>query len=370
MANETQLKTPQYRWLAQQLRGHISAGALTPGDRLPSVAEIQRTYGVNKYTIERAQKELAAEGLLVCRQGSGTFVASPAARATAQRKKILGMCGVGFLNIDASPYWAQVMLGMQQAAQAAGNHLLLLGHDSTEGWEKADGLLISDPSAHDIADKVPHELPAISMLTPIKGLCSVYSDDVMGVRLAVEHLLAQGHRKIAYFHGQDGPVSGRRLAAYRAALAAAGIKAEPGWMREMKAIPRYTYLFSYGTDFIETGRENMAAWLREGWADLGCTAMLAHNDDFAHGVLASLSAAGIRVPEDVSVVGFDGNSVAARGALSLTTVEVPLVEIGRRSVELLLDRVGGDDSAHEDCILPVTFHVGASTAPPADSQYL
>lgn len=363
MANDTQAKLPQYKWLAHQLRSHIGAGALKPGDRMPSWSEMQRTYGVNKYTIERAQKELTDEGLLVCRQGSGTFVASPAARGASRRKQILGMCGLGFLNTDASPYWAQLMLGMQEAAQSAGNHLLLLGHDGTDGWEKADGLLLSDPSGSLVAEKVPPGLPCVSMLTPIEGMCSVYSDDAAGIRMAVEHLLQLGHRRIAYLHGIVGPVAGRRIAAYRAALRDAGITIDERWMRSMTALPKFVYTFDYGTRFVETGRANMAAWLEEDWADLGCTALLAHNDDFARGIIASLKSAGYRVPEDISVIGFDRNDVATRADLPLTTIEVPLQEIGRRSVELLLQQIEADNARLDDCVMPVSFHIGKSTAP-------
>jgi DNA-binding LacI/PurR family transcriptional regulator len=354
-------KTTQYQWLAQQLRKHIHAGELQAGDRLPSWAEMQRVYGVNKYTIERAQKLLAEEGLLVCRQGSGTFVADRLSRPAATRKGILGMSGEGFLNIQSSPYWAQLMFGIEQAARAHGNHLLLLGHDSTDGWEKADGLLVSDQSGELVANKVPAGLPCVSVLTPIDGICSVYPDDAAGIRSAVAHLVQLGHRKIGYFHGAEGVVSHRRIAAYHEAMNAAGLPVDQKWTRAMRGLPQFVYKFDYGARFVETGRDNMADWLRDGWANLGCTALLAHNDEFALGMIEVLEEAGYRIPDDVSIVGFDGNNITARTAHSLSTVEVPLQEIGQRSVEILLQQITTNECSAAHCVLPAPFRAGDTT---------
>jgi len=362
MKSETQAKIPQYKWLAEQLRGHIRAGDLKPGDRLPSWSQMQREYGVNKYTIERAQKELASEGLLVCRQGSGTFVAQ--AQSKAVRKGIIGLCGEGITYpLEASPYWARLVHGIRGAAQNVGHHVLLLDADTTAGWEKADGMLISDYSRKFLTNKIPDGLPCVSLLTAKDGMCSVYSDDAQGIRQSVEYLVGLGHRKIGYFHGVSD-TSGTRTGAYRTALATADIKANDDWVRLMHALPRFANRYTHGKQFVEMGRENMRAWLRDGWASLGCTALLAHNDEFAVGIIEALKEAGIRVPEDVSVIGFDGSEPITLSQPSLSTVEVPLEEIGRKGVEILLQQIEADQSAHDDCILPVTLRPGATTAFP------
>lgn len=354
-------KLPQYKWLAQKLRGHIEAGALKPGARLPSWAEMQREYGVNKYTIERAQKLLAEEGLIICRQGSGTYVAELEPKPAMRKKGILGMCGKGFLNIESSPYWARLSYGIREASQRYGQHLLVLGHDSTDGWENADGLLLSDPSGALVANKVPPGLPCVSVLTPINGMCSVHSDDAAGIHALVRHLIELGHRKICYLHGLDGAVAMRRIAAFREAMELHGIEVPPEWMRSMFGLPQYVYRFDYGARFVETGRDNMARWLEDGWAGLGCTAILAHNDELALGIMEALAEAGLQVPEDVSVAGFDGGGCAERSQPALTTLEVPLEEIGQRSVELLLKQIQSDSAVAAGCVLPVTLRKRAST---------
>ena len=365
----SQPKVPQYQWLAEQLRGHIRAGALQHGDRLPSWAEMQREYGVNKYTIERAQKMLADEGLLVTVQGSGTFVTDAKANAKLlARSGILGLCGAGFsASATASLYWAAVVHGIQEAAREANQHILTLDYQSTNGWEKADGILLSDQSAKNLVSQIPPGQPCVSLLNDIDGVCSVFADEASGIEDATRHLLELGHRRIAYFHGEGGPIVERRIDAFRATLNAAGIRPRREWTRPLHGLARHLYKYDYGARFVETGRENMRQWLREGWAKGGCTALLAHNDDFAMGVVEALAEAGIRVPEDVSVVGFDGVENAAHFSPPLTTIEVPLEEIGRRAVGLLLQQIQADETNDQKHRLPATLRVRASTAAPANS---
>jgi len=364
MPSETQAKIPQYKRLAAQMREHIRAGDLKPGDRLPSWAQMRRDYGVNIVTIERAQKELAAEGLLVTRQGSGTFVAEP--QSVPVRKGIIGLCGTGITYpAEASVYWTRLVHGVRSAAQSAGHHILLVDNHSTAGWEKVDGMVISEQAGIFPVYKVPDNLPCVSLILKIPGLCSVYCDDGAGIRQAVEHLIASGHRKIGYLHGLEGPPADQRIAAYRGALKSGGISAPEKWMRMMRGVPRLHHQFEYGQQFVETGRDNMRDWLSDGWTELGCTALLAHNDDFALGIIEALQEAGLRVPEDVSVVGFDGTSVASRALPALSTLEVPLEEIGRKGVEILLQQIETDNAAHDDCILPVTLRLGATTTFPS-----
>jgi len=363
MQSEAEAKISQFKWLAARLRELIRAGDLKPGDRLPSWSQMQRDYGVHTSTIERAQKELAAEGLLVTRQGSGTFVAQPQNKAV--RKGIIGLCGEGITYpLETSPYWARLIHGIRGAAQDAGHHILLLDRHTTQGWEKADGMLISDYTDKELAGKIPHGLPCVWLLAAQKGMCSVYADDGAGIRQSVEHLVRLGHGKIGYFHGERGKFSETRIGGYSMALGAAGIRGKKAWMREMHVLPQLAYSYDHGQQLVQTGRENMREWLREGWAKLGCTALLAHNDDVALGIIEALQEAGIRVPEDVSVIGFDGSQPITLSQPSLSTVEVPLEEIGRKGVEILLQQIEADDATHDDCILPVALRTGATTTFP------
>jgi LacI family transcriptional regulator len=94
--------------------------------------------------------------------------------------------------------------------------------------------------------------------------------------------------------------------------------------------------------FVEIGRQSMRKWLHAGFRELGCTALLTQNDETAIGAVEVLRDAGIKVPEEVNIVGFDGTEVAEYCSPPLTTIVMPLYEMGLRSVKLLLEIIHSD----------------------------
>jgi DNA-binding LacI/PurR family transcriptional regulator len=163
---------------------------------------------------------------------------------------------------------------------------------------------------------------------------------------------------------QPHAMSHQRIDAYQDTLRAQDIEPQAAWMRCLHE-PDKT-----GRTWERTGYDDMQEWLGEGWSTLGCTAILAHNDETAVGVIAALQEAGLRVPEDVSVVGFDGTEIAHFHRPRLTTVEVPLEEIGARGFELLMQQVNrplseiGQARSQMQLSLPTQLQIGQSTAPP------
>lgn len=361
MASTVALKTPKYARLAETLRAQITSGTAAPGERLPSFAQMRIRYQATQATVEKALGLLEREGLIVRRSGSGIYVAQPEKNLSRRKKPrsksgIIGVSGLGFAADAAASYWTDLLGGMRRAASNADVHLLLLDHASSHGWEKADGVLVCDWTAHDILDRVAPSQPCVSVLVDVAGRSSVVADDYMGGYLATRHLLDLGHRRIAYLHGGAG-VSSRRLAGYWAALNEVGIVAEAGWTRTLSG----KYFDS--ADFIATAHRHMTAWLDEGWRDLRCTSILAHNDATAIGVMEALRQKGLEVPGDVSVVGFDGTDICRHSSPPLTTVKLPLAEIGARSVEVLLAQIERDTVSNEHCVLPVQILAQGSTAP-------
>ena len=118
---------------------------------------------------------------------------------------------------------------------------------------------------------------------------------------------------------------------------------------------------------MEQGRKSMSEWLKEDWAKLNCTALLVQNDFIAMGALAVLKDAGYKVPDDVSVVGFDGLDVCDMISPTLTTVEVPLRQIGSTALELLLRQLRNEESERH-IELPTKLMVKESTAPPPQAR--
>jgi DNA-binding transcriptional regulator YhcF (GntR family) len=359
-------ETPLYLRLTQELRRQVEDGVLQPGDRLPSFAELRERYGIHKTTVERAHLLLEQDGLVVREQGRGTFVTEKRnghAASTQVAKGIIALCGAGFLAARTSSYWAKLLEGIwagltpQDAKRAL--QLLLLDHCSPDAAEKSDGVLINATWRSGERATVPPGLPAVSLLiaNQVQELSSVVADDYAGARAATRHLLELGHRRIAYLcSGTDVVIVPRRLAGYRDALQEFGVVSEPKWVRRWPKTP--------DVDFIGIGHEQMAQWLREGWRDLGCTALLAHNDEAAIGAMEALREIGCDVPGDISVVGFDGTYLSEQSHPRLTTVEVPLREIGEAAIEMLLRQIRDGNDAIEHLTLPTTLRVRESSAPP------
>lgn len=357
MISTSQPGLPRYAEIAEKFRHQIRTGQLTPGDRLPSFAQMHAQYGFGQGTMERIHALLRDEGLIEHQRGRGTFVAQPRSRPATG---LIGLSGLGFTTSVFSPYWAHLMEGVHDAMKRAEMQILLLDDASPAGWDKVDGVLMCDWCPERTLRWVPAGLPCVSLLNPVAGVPSVLTDDYEGVRTATRHLLGLGHRRIGYLTTMHA----HRLGGYRDALGAAGIKRRAGWTRRIGSPAQRV-------NFTDTGYHAMKQWLADGWAVLGCTALLVHNDEAAIGAISALREAGYRVPEDISVVGFDGVEAYDYFSPRLSTVEVPLRQIGVKAMELLLRRhnsevgeIAADESAAaETVVVASTFRIGASTAP-------
>jgi DNA-binding LacI/PurR family transcriptional regulator len=349
---------PKYWKLAERLRAQMRSGELTPGSRLPTVSEMQALHNVSLTTVDRAYSMLAKEGLIVGKRGSGTFVAHPPERLKS------AVLGVYFhLGIDQHPFYSRIWRGIREVAERANRDLLLLHDQAPASWEKVDGLLLCEDKSGTVRWQTPFLMPRVSLLNPLPETSTVEIADADGLKQAVEHLVELGHRRIAMlsFARPDNtylPLQ-RRYAGYVNALANAGIALETTWIRSLNRTGEKYRSFS------ALGYERMSEWLRDGWEQTGCTAILTHNDDSALGILKALREAGLRVPEDVSVVGFDGTEVAEYSNPTLTTIEVPLEQVGALGTELLLAQIDGDSEIKPLIkILPLRLKRGQSTAPP------
>lgn len=344
----------KYKELVEQIKGEIRSGKLRPGDRLPGFAEMQSSFGAASNTINRALIALEQDGLIIRSQGRGIFVAPPKRHA---RRNIIGCAGFAFQQTTEFPYWVHLLEGMQHAAAATGNGLLFLNDSSHEGWDKVDGVIGHAEIGVEVMAQLAPGIPTVSVQGMDANGAWVMADDRDGCRQATRHLLSLGHRRIGFilYIDEQSPVYQRRLAGYRSALEEAGIKPNSKWIRLLH--PKYG-------DFPERGCGSMKDWLQDDWKKTGCTAVLVQNDRAAVGVIEALQAAGIDVPGQVSVIGFDGTEECEHVTPRLTSVGVPLEEIGARAVQLLLSRIDGDDTAPAHVMLATTLQLRESTGPP------
>jgi LacI family transcriptional regulator len=193
-------------------------------------------------------------------------------------------------------------------------------------------------------------------LTPCErcdGLPYVCADDYGGARAMTEYLLELGHTRIGFIIGAPIQVaSGHRLSGYRDALEAAGLPADPALIRQGD--------FSYASG-LAAARELLEA-------PAPPTAIFASNDDMAAGALAAAHERGLRVPDDLSITGFDDTVLAAQLTPALTTVHQPVYDSALLATQILVASLREAAPQRTAYVLPTRLVIRASTGPSADRR--
>lgn len=277
----------------------------------------------------------------------------------SRRSKVLGV--VSFDTVLYGP--ASMLLGIERAARAAGYGVSIvtmeqvdragvLAATNTLVDQGVDGIIIIAPqlATAGALRNLPDRLVAVAVESGQDiGLPSASVDQIEGARLAVRHLLDLGHRTVWHIAGPNDWLEARdRIQGWRETLHAADASVPP----------------IIGGDW--SARSGYEAGLVLA-AQAEVTAVFAANDQMALGLLRAFAERGIRVPAEVSVVGFDDIPEAAYLSPPLTTVRQDFDEVGRRSMRTLLRLLEADDANHEPAPPPVvpTLVLRESSAPPA-----
>jgi DNA-binding LacI/PurR family transcriptional regulator len=277
----------------------------------------------------------------------------------ARRTNTIGFVVDDYNSMDVfvSPYSARILTGLTAQLKARGYYLLLYPLDIGEDMSdielllrsgRLDGIvlrLVQDPPETDaLLETIARtHVPCVCIERPGAsrfGFGAVTYDDMRGAHEATSYLIAQGHRRIGHIAGDLRYSTGRaRLAGYQRALADHGIAADEALI----------YSDDWAPAVARVGVARLLD-LRE-----RPTAIFAASDTFALNAMEVLRARGLRVPDDVAVIGFDDIEEAAEYVPPLTTMRIPLFEIGRRAADLLLDVVESDheDIAGRSEVLPV-----------------
>lgn len=330
----------------------------------PTLADVGKLVGVSAVTVSnvinrRGGTSAATQAKVWAAIERTGYVADLAARRLAGGKT--NTVGIIAPNL-ATQYASEIVRGISERLSTEGMELLLsttqdVAHERRQAGflsKLTDGLLFLLPyeSDNDLRsfNLQGQALVAIEYRGKGHAFPAVNIDDYKGAFEAIGYLASLGHRRIGFIGGPvERSASQTRLSAYRDALAELGLALEP-------------QLIMPGDFTQPTGFAAARALLRLSEAP---TAIFAANDPSAFGAVEAVKDRGLRVPEDVSVVGFDDIPMASQVFPALTTVRRPLEQMGTLAVELLLAQLGGEAVAPE-ATLPTQLVVRSSTAPPRD----
>jgi len=288
---------------------------------------------------------------------------NPVARSLRTRRSHT----VGVLIPDLNnPLFPPIVRGLEDRLAAAGYVALLGNTDGDSGKEQiifeqmrarhVDGFVLA--TAHErnpvLAEAAEAELPVVLMnrLAPDYSFSSVSADNEQGARMAVAHLAALGHTRIAHIAGPPQVSTGEgRRRGFLEGMEAAGLAVD-----EDLIITASGYTVDEGT---RCGRELLARSAR-------CTAVAVANDMLAVGCYTVLDEAGLRCPDDLSLVGFNDMPFIDRLRPPLSTVRFPHYQLGTEAAQLLLERIANRDCPVKILFLAPELIVRGSTAPPAD----
>ncbi len=279
---------------------------------------------------------------------------------------------LGMVTADVSDYFfAQAVAGAEAEARRHGLFLVVGSVETAaDGDERdylrlmlerrVDGLVVAQPvlgpGTGSLLASLAERLPLVVMVARLHlpGVDVVDVDNRQGGLDATSFLIEQGHRAIATITGPlDWPSARDRLASYRVALRRAGLEQDPALVVRCR---------DWG---LESGREAATRLLAAGSP---FTAIFAQSDLLALGAITELRAQGLRVPEDVSVVGYDDIPVASFVDPPLTTIRQPTRQVGAKAVDILLDKIAAARSQTRSRpgrhLLRAELVVRQSTAPP------
>lgn len=329
-----------------------------------TIVDVARRAGVSHSTVSRVlngRPHIKPETRARVEQAVADlgYVANLSARGLAGGR--LGMIGFVVLDLESS-YINQVVRSVDAALAACGHDLLLCTTHEREQREASyverltvglcDGLLLLLPAAANryAAELAAREYPFV--LIDHKGskhASSVVARNEQGAFDAVAHLVDLGHQRVAYIGGDLGTSAGRdRLAGYRRGVQEFGLDDDPDLIVE--------------GDFRRGSGESGAHRLLD--LPTPPTAILAAADATALGVGTACLQRGVRIPDDLSLIGFDDIPEAAQMHPPLTTIDQQMAEMGRRGVDLLLARIETPNRPVDHVELATALIERDSTAPP------
>jgi GntR family transcriptional regulator of arabinose operon len=329
----------KYFSIMEELKAKIVKGDIKPGEKLPSENELVTRYQVSRHTIRKALSILQNEGYLYSEHGKGTFC-SERMRHQKNSKNI------GVITTYISDYiFPRLIQGIDSVMTENGYSIMLKNTGNSRDKEARDleeflskdidGLII-EPSKSQLACKNIHLYEALDqyqipyvfiqgIYTELKDRPCILLDDCQGEYLLTKYLLELGHKHILGVFKADDRQGIQRHKGYVKALQEGGLAYDPEMIIWFHTEDRRT------KPVLEVEEK-----IRQG---VPLDAIACYNDQIAAEVIKKLQSLNIRVPEDVSVTGYDNSYMAENSIVNMTTIAHPQEQLGAMAAELLLEQI-------------------------------
>jgi DNA-binding LacI/PurR family transcriptional regulator len=365
---------PIYQQILNEIRTYIASGEWPANTQIPTEAELEAELQVSRVTIRQALSAAVEEGLVIRIPGKGTFVSGAAiSAATPTTGSFIGYV----VPHISSSFNVQILLGVETILKQEGFHLIFC---NSEGDLSKENQLLEDLQANkmagyiiqpvysnetnrsivDIASK-GGKLVFIDRSIPGVKADSVMSNHFEGGQQIVRHLIDQGYRDIVYLAREPlGLFSiAERLRGYEAAMVTSGLKPRPplvvGGPIELGYVQNQNSPTLEEKSVTDTIGELLQGPARP-------EAIVAMNDLVAISVFEAAAQAGLRIPHDLALVGFDNLDYA--DTHNLTTVAQRPFEIGNAAARLLLSRICSNSNTIEQILLPTQLVIRGSSINP------
>lgn len=358
---------PKYKILYKQMKEDVLAGAYRPGEKLPCERDLCAKYGVERVTLRHALELLGGDGLIEKKPGIGSFVKSVEPESARTRPTIVFSMKrhVNDILHNVHAFNAMLFFTLEQQCHQRGYSLIYAGVENDEiavlNYDRqtlAGAMLISHHSETATQATLQTGVPTICVNHYAPNAISILPDNEKGIGDGVRYLNALGHTRIGFITGDLLMINAReRLSGYRHALFDLGLPVEEELIRE-------------GTWTFDSGVQATKALLA---LDRPPTVILTSSDEMALGAMEVIHQAGLRIPQDISVMGFDNIDVGRYCSPSLTTIGVSAEQIAALSLDSLevAAKAGAVSNGETSYILrtPTSIIERGSVAPPNETSF-
>ncbi|MFA5093732.1 MAG: GntR family transcriptional regulator [Candidatus Omnitrophota bacterium] len=352
-----------YQQFADIIREQINRGRYKPGEYIPSERQLSKEFKLNRMTVRKGMAMLIEEGLLQPFRGRGTFVTGYPQAGKKVRSRDIGYVFIKDFNFPLSknPYYTEILEGAEAEASKLDYKFFLMSVDYDESKlrdlasriinDKLGGAVfvgkLDEKVEEIITSLAKRKIPvvAIDKYVPYNGVSAVLTDNFKGAYEAVDHLASLGHRDIGFITGPGTNQAVReRAEGFDKAVRDHKLKVREEFRVESDLHIHGGYL---AMKKILSGRRYP-------------TAVFAINDEAAIGAMRAIHEKGLKVPKDISLVGFDDIEWASHTMPGLTTIKIYKKEIGAAAVKKLAEQIEDKTALPVKNVMPVKLVIRES----------